>query len=164
HDQHYTTIIDSPLGPLTLVATDKGLRAVLWPDDEPTRVRLPDAAIETDATDHPVLRAATSQLDEYFAGTRSEFEVPLDLRGTEFQVANWTALAEIRFGTTSTYGEQAGRLGRPKAARAIGAATGKNPISIILPCHRVVGSDGSLTGFAGGLDAKRWLLAHEGAR
>ncbi len=100
-------------------------------------------------------------MGEYFAGRRTTFDIPLDLRGTEFQVTVWRALAEIPFGQTSTYGEQAARIGRPSAARAVGAANGRNPVSIVLPCHRIVGKDGSLTGFAGGLDTKQYLLDHE---
>jgi methylated-DNA-[protein]-cysteine S-methyltransferase len=160
-DTHYCAVIDSPVGALTIVATDVGLRAVLWNRDAAGRVPLPDLVT---APDHPVVAKAATQLAEYFAGTRTEFDLPMDLRGTEFQVANWRALADIPFGSTSTYGEQARRLGRPRAARAIGAATARNPLSIVLPCHRVMGSDGSLTGFAGGLDVKRWLLRHEGVR
>ena len=104
---------------------------------------------------------AVDQLTEYFAGERTTFDLPLDPVGTEFQVAAWRALGEIPYGETRTYGEQAAGIGRPTAVRAIGAANGKNPLSIVLPCHRVVGADGSLTGFAGGLDAKRFLLTHE---
>lgn len=157
----YCTTYDSPLGPLELVASDAGLVAVLWPADSPDRVKLGDEPIEQSG--HPVLCAAADQLDEYFARKRSEFDLPLDLRGTDFQVEVWKSLATIPYGETASYGEQAKRVGRPKAARAIGAANGRNPVSVILPCHRVVGADGSLTGFAGGLDAKRFLLELEGA-
>jgi methylated-DNA-[protein]-cysteine S-methyltransferase len=108
-----------------------------------------------------VLAAAARQLEEYFAGERTAFELPLDLEGTRFQRAAWLALAEIPYGETVSYGEQARRLGRPHAVRAVGAANGRNPVPIVLPCHRVVGSDGSLTGFGGGLDVKRALLDHE---
>lgn len=149
--------IPTPVGELTAVASDVGLRAVLWPDDD-DRIRFDDDLV---ADDHPVLAAAATQLAEYFAGQRTSFDLPLDLCGTEFQVAAWTALAEIPYGETVSYAQQAERIGRPSAVRAIGAANGKNPVSIVLPCHRVVGSDGSLTGFAGGVDAKRALLEHE---
>ena len=159
NDTIYSRIIDSPVGPLTAVATDQGLRAVLWPGDE--RIEFDPPPIES--PDHPVLTETASQLEEYFGGDRVAFAVPLDLRGTEFQVSVWEALAEIPFGETSTYGDQAHRIGRPKAARAVGAANGQNPVSIVLPCHRIVGKDGSLTGFAGGLDTKRFLLDHEQA-
>lgn len=159
-DPHCTTTMPSPIGELTLVASSSGLRAVLWPDDE-GRVRLPASLL--DNSDHPVLIACRGQLEEYFAGTRTTFDLPLDLRGTEFQRTAWTALAEIPYGSTISYREQATRIGRPRAVRAIGTANGRNPISIVLPCHRVVGTNGSLTGFAGGLDAKAWLLNHERA-
>ena len=142
--------ISSPIGDLTLVASDRGLCAVDWGS---TRVKRP--------LDNPVLRAAATQLDEYFAGTRRAFDLPLDLRGTLFQNRTWSALAEIPYGTTVSYGEQARRLGVPRAARAVGAANGSNPLPIVLPCHRVIGADGALTGYGGGLDVKRWLLAHE---
>ena len=147
----------SPVGRLTLVASDEGLRAVLWPDDD--RVEL--GAETLDGRGHPILAGAAAQLDEYFQGRRTSFDLPLDLRGTEFQVAVWQSLADIPFGATSSYGTQAEAVGRPRAVRAVGAANGRNPVSIVLPCHRVVGKDGSLTGFAGGLDAKRFLLDHE---
>ena len=154
------TTIDSPVGELTLYASDAGLRAVLWPGPDDTRVHLGDGDLVDDA-DHPVLRAATEQLAEYFAGDRSDFDLPLDPVGTPFQQKSWDVLRTIPYGTTITYGEQAKRLGSPSAVRAVGAANGRNPISIVVPCHRVVGSDGSLTGSGGGLDAKAWLLEHE---
>ena len=151
-----TAVIDSPIGPLTLIASDAGLRAVLWPDDAEGRVRIDEDLIEQ--PDHPVLAAAAEQLGEYFAGHRTEFDLPLDLRGTDFQQQVWRSLADIPYGQTTTYAEQADRIGRPRAIRAVGSANGRNPVSIVLPCHRVVGADGSLTGFAGGLEAKRFLL------
>lgn len=152
-----STIVDTPVGPLTLVASDAGLRAVLWPDDE-GRVAVAGA---TEQPDHPVLLVAAVQLDEYFAGRRQDFDVPLDPVGTEFQQAAWQALRTIHYGSTISYGEQAARMGDRRKARAVGAANGRNPISIIVPCHRVVGADGSLTGFAAGVDTKAWLLDHE---
>ena len=154
------TTMDSPVGRLTLFASDTGLRAVLWLEHDEARVRLGDDDV-VDDDEHPVLRAATAQLEEYFAGDRSTFDLPLDPVGTPFQQKSWDVLRTIPFGTTISYGEQARRLGTPSAMRAVGAANGRNPISIIVPCHRVVGSDGSLTGFGGGLDAKAWLLEHE---
>ena len=154
-----TLTYDSPVGPLGLVADDDALIAVLWPTEAEGRVRL--AETPTANTDHPVLRATASQLGEYFAGTRRSFDLPLDPSGTEFQRQVWWSLAEIPFGETSTYGKQAAAIGRPAAVRAVGAANGRNPLSIVLPCHRIVGADGKLTGFAGGLDTKRWLLDHE---
>jgi methylated-DNA-[protein]-cysteine S-methyltransferase len=157
-DQLVSTTIETPIGTLTLVASDAGLRAVLWPDDDPARVRLGERV--EDAT-HPVLAAAARQLAEYFRGDRTEFDLPLDPVGTEFQRAAWDALGRIPFGTTISYGEQAARMGDRRKARAVGAANGRNPLSIVVPCHRVVGATGSLTGFAGGVDTKAWLLAHE---
>ncbi len=157
----YSRTVTSPLGELTLVASNSGLRAVLWPDED-ARVILP---ISPEAvTSHPILDAAADQITEYFAGTRRVFELDLDLSGTEFQVTVWKSLALVPYGETSTYGAQADHIGRPKAVRAVGAANGRNPVSIVLPCHRIVGKDGSLTGFAGGLDAKQFLLDHESGR
>jgi methylated-DNA-[protein]-cysteine S-methyltransferase len=153
-----STVIDTPVGLLTIVASDRGVRAVLWPTDEADRVRLSTA---TPDADHPVVAAAAVQLDEYFAGTREDFDLPLDPVGTEFQRSAWAALRTIPYGATVSYGEQAARMGDRRKARAVGAANGRNPISIIVPCHRVVGSNGALTGFAGGIDTKAWLLDHE---
>lgn len=157
-DQLAFTTIETPVGTLTLVASDVGLRAVLWPGDDPERVRL---GTRSEDAAHPVLTAAAAQLDEYFRGERVEFALPLDPVGTEFQRAAWDALRQIPYGTTISYGEQAARMGDRRKARAVGAANGRNPLSIVVPCHRVVGSSGSLTGFAGGVDTKSWLLAHE---
>ncbi len=154
-----TTAVDSPVGTLRLVAGTAGLIAVLWPGDREDRVRLPDA-VPADP-DHVLLRPAVDQLGEYFAGTRQEFVLALDPRGTEFQRLAWAALARIPFGETRTYAQQASEMGRPAAVRAVGGANGRNPLSIVVPCHRVVGADGSLTGFAGGVPAKAWLLDHE---
>jgi methylated-DNA-[protein]-cysteine S-methyltransferase len=145
--------VETPVGLLTLVAGDAGLRGVLWPHESPP----PDAH----RRDHPVLAEAEQQLQDYFAGTRRTFDLPLDLVGTPFQRRAWLALATIPFATTISYGEQARRLGVPRAVRAIGAANGRNPLSIVLPCHRVVGANGALTGYGGGLDAKQQLLDHE---
>ena len=156
-----STTMDSPMGVLTLVAGDVGLRAVLWPSDDPARVPLGEAIETVETTGHPVLAAAVDQLGEYFAGDRQDFDLPLDPVGTDFQQSAWMALRAIPYGETVSYGEQAEGMGDKRKARAVGAANGRNPISIIVPCHRVVGSNGSLTGFAGGLDSKRWLLEHE---
>jgi methylated-DNA-[protein]-cysteine S-methyltransferase len=158
-DQHYVTTFDSRVGELTLIATNKGLRAVKWPVERADRLSLPDEMISN--PEHPVLVATALQLEQYFEGGRTEFDLPLDLRGTEFQQSAWLALADIPYGETVSYCEQAARIGRPGAVRAIGAANGRNPISIILPCHRVVGANGDLTGFAGGIETKRDLLAFE---
>lgn len=150
---------DSPVGVLTLAASEDGLRAVLWPDERAGRVRLGDTAVGRNA----VMDRAAEQLDEYFAGTRRSFDLALDPVGTEFQRSVWRSLTEIGFGETSSYAKQAAALGRPTAVRAVASANGRNPLSIVVPCHRVVGADGSLTGFAGGLGAKAFLLDHERA-
>jgi methylated-DNA-[protein]-cysteine S-methyltransferase len=148
----------SPVGLLRLVANPRGLVAILWENDDPKRVRLGDTA---PASDHPILLQAERELQDYFAGRRMAFNVPLDPSGTEFQSAVWDALAAIPYGETLSYGALAARIGKPSAARAAGAAIGRNPLSIITPCHRAVGANGDLTGFAGGLAAKRFLLAIE---
>ena len=147
--------LSTPIGELTVVASARGVREVRWG-------RLPAKAgeqAEPAAAAH--LKQASEQLAEYFGGARQAFDVPLDVRGTEFQQLVWSELAGIPFGETRSYGAIAGALGRPRAARAVGAATGRNPAPVIVPCHRVVGTNGALTGFAGGLEAKRALLAHE---
>lgn len=149
----------SPVGQLTLVASDKGLSGILWEDDKAGRVPLEE--MREDANHH-VLAQATRQLEEYFSGQRKTFSVPLDFQGTDFQKKVWQALLTIPFGQTRSYAQIAQQLGNPKAVRAVGAANGKNPISIIAPCHRVIGSNGDLTGFAGGLAAKTLLLSLEG--
>jgi methylated-DNA-[protein]-cysteine S-methyltransferase len=147
------TVVDSPIGPLGLIASAVGLRAVLF---DGRSIRAEGRS--------PVLLDATRQLEDYFNGDLVNFEVPLELEGTEFQRRCWLALASIPYGQTVSYGEQARRLGLgPDAARAVGAANGQNPLPIVLPCHRVIGADGSLTGFGGGLDVKRFLLELEGA-
>ncbi len=153
--------IETPIGVLAIVASATGLRAVLWPGEHPDRVRISVSSEPESPDATEVLDAAAEQLGEYFAGTRTEFDVALDPVGTPFQLAAWQALRTIPYGETVSYGEQARRLGDARKARAIGAANGRNPISIIVPCHRVVGADGSLTGFAGGLEVKAWLLDHE---
>lgn len=150
--------IPSPVGALTLVASDAGLAAILWENDRPGRVKLGDLE---EAPEHPVLTEAERQLQGYFAGERERFDVPLDFRGTDFQKRVWAALLTIPFGETRSYGEIARQIGRPGASRAVGAANGRNPISIIAPCHRVIGTNGALTGFAGGLAAKEALLGLE---
>ena len=152
------THIMSPVGKLKLVASDTGLAAILWENDREDRVRL---GAMTEQPDHPVLAETVRQLGDYFAGNRSHFTVPLDFRGTDFQKSVWGALLTIPFGETRSYAAIAAQIGRPGACRAVGAANGKNPISIIAPCHRVIGTDGSLTGFAGGLEGKKYLLELE---
>ena len=158
-----TLRVDSPLGGVTLAATDNGL-AGLWFDQQR---HLPDMSgwqsDDIGDTD-PVLRAAAAQLHDYFAGTRTHFDVPLDLsHGTVFQQAVWQALRAIPTGATTSYGALSREVGNPSAVRAVGAAVGRNPISVIVPCHRVLGADGSLTGYAGGLERKTALLALERA-
>lgn len=152
------TIMPSPLGELTLVAKDNALAAILWENDRPGRVKL--GSLQLDNT-HPVLQKTQAQLKEYFAGKRDRFELDLDMQGTPFQKKVWTLLLAIPFGQTRSYGQLAQLAGNPAASRAVGAAVGRNPVSIVTPCHRVVGSSGKLTGFAGGLDAKRTLLQLE---
>ena len=152
------SLFPSPVGALTLVASDTGLVAVLWEDDDPARVRL---GARAERHDHPTLVTAAKQLTDYFANRLKLFTVPLDFRGTPFQQTVWAALLNIPFGETRSYGDIARSVGRPTASRAVGAANGRNPISIIAPCHRVVGASGALTGFAGGLETKRWLLDFE---
>jgi methylated-DNA-[protein]-cysteine S-methyltransferase len=144
--------VDTPIGTLGLTASEHGLTSVRWNANG-----LPDDS-------SPVLDEAAAQLEAYFAGTLIAFDLPFDLDGTDFQKNCWLALATIPYGQTVSYGEQARRLGLgPDAARAVGSANGQNPIPVILPCHRVIGADGSLTGFGGGLPLKRFLLEHEGA-
>jgi methylated-DNA-[protein]-cysteine S-methyltransferase len=147
------TVVDSPIGPLGLIASDTALQSVLF-DGRSVR---PEGS-------SPVLEEAARQLDAYFEGELVAFELPLELDGTEFQRRCWLALATIPYGRTVSYGEQARRLGLGSdKARAVGAANGSNPLPIVLPCHRVIGADGSLTGFGGGLHVKRFLLELEGA-
>jgi methylated-DNA-[protein]-cysteine S-methyltransferase len=155
---HAFKTVASPVGVLTLIASDCGLAAILWEDDDPERIRL--GPLVEDPS-HPVLLETERQLGAYFTGTLKAFTVPLDFQGTDFQKEVWAALLTIPFGETRSYGEIARQIGRPGASRAVGAASGKNPISIIAPCHRVIGSAGALTGFAGGLAIKRHLLALE---
>jgi methylated-DNA-[protein]-cysteine S-methyltransferase len=151
-------IMESAVGKLTLVASDRGLAAILWENDNPRRVRLGKT---TENNTHPLLLETERQLKEYFQGKRRSFSLELDLVGTAFQKNVWEALLGIPFGETRSYGQLAKQLGNPLATRAVGAANGRNPISIIVPCHRVIGSNGKLTGFAGGLVAKQHLLGLE---
>ena len=158
--QHVYKTIDSPVGKLTLVASGEGLAAILWENDRPGRVRL---TIDAQYDRHPVLLEAERQLGEYFGGRRKTFALKLDLAGTAFQRKVWNALLTIPFGETRSYAQIARQIGSPAAVRAVGAANGRNPVSIVAPCHRVIGSTGKLTGFAGGLDVKAHLLSLEGA-
>ena len=155
---HVHKFIGSPVGKLKLVASDHGLAAVLWENDNPSRVRLGET---TEDNSHPVLLETERQLKDYFDGKRTSFSLELDLVGTAFQKNVWEALLGIPLGETRSYGQLAKQLGKPRATRAVGAANGRNPISIIVPCHRVIGSNGKLTGFAGGLGIKEHLLRLE---
>ena len=151
----------TPLGPMHAFASEQGLRAIVFDGSDPAANGVTGGVVE--APDHVVLCACAAQLAEYFAGRRRDFDLPLDPVGTPFQQAAWRALREIPFGETRSYGEQAAAIGRPTAVRAIGAANGRNPLTIVVPCHRVIGSSGQLTGFASGLDNKRALLELERA-
>jgi methylated-DNA-[protein]-cysteine S-methyltransferase len=142
-------ILDTPVGPMGLAAKDGAITAVHFGE------------LEGDETNDPALDQAARQLDEYFRGKRKDFELPLSAEGTEFERAVWGALAEIPFGETRSYLDIAKRIGNTKAVRAVGRANGKNPLAIVVPCHRVIGANGALTGFGGGMEAKRWLLDHE---
>jgi methylated-DNA-[protein]-cysteine S-methyltransferase len=157
----YTTM-GSPVGALKLIASNRGLAGILWEDDRIARVpHLADAVAEKG---HPVLVAAEKQLAEYFAGSRTKFTLPLDFIGAEFNKKVWQALLTIPYGETRTYGQIAKEIGAPKSSRAVGAANGKNPVSIVAPCHRVIGANGKLTGFAGGLEVKAFLLKLESGK
>ena len=153
------TYVDSPIGRLLLHSDGTAVTGLYMdlPAGQPCGM---EAWVES-PTSGP-LPEAMRQLDEYFAGRRREFDIPLRLHGTEFQRRVWNVLLEIPYGATWSYGELARRIDKPNASRAVGLANGRNPISILVPCHRVIGADGSLTGYGGGLERKRWLLAHEG--
>lgn len=153
--------VATPVGNLKIVAKDGCLSAILWENDRPGRVRL---GAMREGADDPTLCEVERQLGEYFAGKRDRFDVPMAFDGTAFQQKVWRALLEIPYGETRSYRSIAERIGHAKAVRAVGAANGRNPISIIAPCHRVIGASGSLTGFAGGLEAKARLLALERQR
>ncbi|MGV3525527.1 MAG: methylated-DNA--[protein]-cysteine S-methyltransferase [Candidatus Sericytochromatia bacterium] len=152
------TFFDSPVGRLTLIASETALLAILWENERPGRVPLEPGTYQPE---QPILQETCRQLQAYFAGERTHFDLPLAPQGTAFQQRVWRALAEIPYGETRSYGELAKQLGNPGASRAVGAANGKNPLSIVLPCHRVIGGKGQLTGFAGGLHAKQTLLGLE---
>jgi methylated-DNA-[protein]-cysteine S-methyltransferase len=153
--------MDSPIGTLTVVADGDAIVAIWFEAEVADSPAALDRTVEAGAGEHAILDRAIEQLEEYFRGERTEFELPLAPQGTPFQQKAWLALREIPFGETITYGEQARRLGDPNKSRAVGAANGKNPIPIVVPCHRVVGANGHLTGYAGGLGTKAWLLDHE---
>lgn len=155
---YHHTLFASPLGVLTLVASETDLAAILWGKEGAERVRMNPGP---EKLQHPVLLETAKQLNDYFVGKRRRFELPQRLTGSEFQKRVWAALTMIPFGETRSYRQIACQIGQPEAARAVGAAIGKNPISIVIPCHRVVGNNGRLTGFAGGLAAKAFLLDRE---
>jgi methylated-DNA-[protein]-cysteine S-methyltransferase len=155
----FQSLYDSPVGQLTLLANAAdALTAVLWENDDPDRVKVPSSLIDQETT---ILSETKRQLDAYFAEKRQTFDLRLEFYGTDFQIQVWQQLLRIPFGETRTYGQLAQFLNDPKASRAVGAANGKNPLSIVVPCHRVIGSSGKLTGFAGGLEAKLFLLTLE---
>jgi len=161
----YFDVIDSPLGPVFIGGSDEGVHRIDFLRDGRDEVHFIDR-LEADAgepAEHDAERArpAATQLREYFAGEREAFDLPLALRGTDFQRAVWDALLGIPYGHTSTYGAVARRLGRPAASRAVGASVGRNPVAVVVPCHRVLGANGALTGYAGGIDRKRGLLSLE---
>jgi methylated-DNA-[protein]-cysteine S-methyltransferase len=148
-------VIKSPVGKLTLVANESALIAVLWENEKPNRTRVREHVA---ARKHPVLDEAEKQIREYFSGERKTFSLKLEFQGTEFQKTVWRALQKIPFGSTASYSQLAKTIGSPKACRAVGSANGRNPLSIIVPCHRVIGKNGDLAGFAGGLDSKAFLV------
>jgi methylated-DNA-[protein]-cysteine S-methyltransferase len=152
----YYKTIPTPVGSLRLMASHKGLCAVLFHGGRSNRVYFDGLLEQND--DHPLLKKAERQLAEYFSGKRKEFNLPLDMRGTIFQIKVWRELQKIPFGETISYGEQARRIGDFKKARAVGMANGRNPLPIVVPCHRVIGTSGALTGFGGGLPIKEHLL------
>jgi O-6-methylguanine DNA methyltransferase len=170
----YRTLFSSPIGPLFLAASDKGLVALEFdarlPGQQSVRPNPRNLCQEKEKTQKvafhespAVMRPYEAQLEEYFSGARREFTFPLDLRGTDFQLACWRALAAIPYGETRTYADIARAIGKPHAFRAVGMANNRNPIAIVIPCHRVIASDGTLCGYGGGLDIKRRLLELEGA-
>jgi methylated-DNA-[protein]-cysteine S-methyltransferase len=154
------TVTTSPVGPITLVAAD-GALAALHMDQQRYAPAPEELGEPAPGQDGGVLAEAVRQLAEYFDGTRTQFDLPLAMDGTAFQRRVWAALRDIPYGQTLSYGQLADRIGQPSASRAVGLANGRNPIGIIVPCHRVIGADGSLTGYGGGIERKRYLLAHE---
>lgn len=159
--EYFYKVMKSPVGELKLVGSENGLAAILWQNDNPHRTHL---NIVSEDKKLPVLLETERQLNEYFAGKRSIFDLKLDFAGTTFQTKVWKALVTIPFGETRSYGQIAKQIGNPKAVRAVGGANSRNPISIIAPCHRVIGSSGKLTGFAGGMKTKAFLLEFEGGK
>ncbi|HTY07173.1 MAG TPA: methylated-DNA--[protein]-cysteine S-methyltransferase [Gemmatimonadales bacterium] len=159
------TNVPSPVGELLVAASDQGLSTIVFETWRHGPTDGDRASWEPDDGRGPageILAEARTQLGEYFARTRTTFDLPLDLSGTPFQLAVWQALRKIPYGSTISYGELARRVRSPSGSRAVGAANGRNPVVIVVPCHRVIGADGDLTGFGGGMERKRWLLEHEG--
>lgn len=155
---------DTPIGPLRVAASPSGIRAVYMTDQRHVSDTPPPswtAAGSGAFAQERLLDRARRQLDDYFAGRRTDFDLPLDVAGTEFQRAVWRGLSAIGFGETISYGELARRIGHPKAVRAVGLANGRNPVSVVVPCHRVIGANGTMTGYGGGIERKRFLLAFE---
>lgn len=166
----HSTVFISPVGPLFLAASDRGLVALEFdqrlPGQQTIRPNPRDLRAESDKLrfqESPAMQTYLIELEEYFAGKRRDFTFPLDLRGTEFQLACWRALLQIPYGETRSYGDIARAVGRPQGFRAVGMANNRNPIAIVVPCHRVIASDGTLCGYGGGLEIKRKLLELEGA-
>jgi methylated-DNA-[protein]-cysteine S-methyltransferase len=163
HSSIVQTRYDSPLGAMVIAATDKGLAGLWFDGQRHLPPELTGPSVWPSDPEHPVLKEVIRQLGDYFAGRRTAFDVPLDLAyGTDFQQSVWQALLKIPQGGTASYGEVSQRIGKPAAVRAVGAAVGRNPVSIIVPCHRVMGAGGALTGYAGGLERKSALLKLEG--
>lgn len=156
---HFYFKLSTPVGLLTLIANTNGLKAILWKTDDLKTLKMLSAQHHEN---FPILSKATQQLQEYFANKRHQFDLPFDLQGTDFQKRVWRALLNIPYGQTMSYLDIANKIHHPKAVRAVGMAIGKNPLSIMVPCHRVIGSNGKLTGFAGGLEIKKFLLNLEG--
>jgi methylated-DNA-[protein]-cysteine S-methyltransferase len=156
--EQFSDVVDTPIGPITIVCSSAGVRALSW-GKETAENGLLFGAIRRPS--HPMIAAARGQLKEYFLGDRREFDLPLDVVGSEFQKKVWKVLSTIPYGETISYQEQARRVGDTKKARAVGAANGRNPVGIIVPCHRVIGKNGKLVGFAAGIETKRFLLRHE---
>ncbi len=154
---YFQKTLASPVGPLRCVATEEALVGVF----SESQIAHVDRVVDVD--EHSAIDCAITQLEAYFDGTETDFSIPMQLVGTDFQRAVWNELLKIPYGETRSYSQIADALGKPKAVRAVGAANGKNPLGIVVPCHRVIGSNGKLTGYAGGLDMKLWLLRHEGA-
>jgi methylated-DNA-[protein]-cysteine S-methyltransferase len=157
---YHHKIIASPVGDMMLIAGDKGLEFLIWTRGQEDKIPVEGS---TEMPDHPLLLEATKQLEEYFAHRRKDFDLPIHFTGSDFQVKVWEALLTIPFGQTRTYGEIARQIGQPEAVRAVGGAANRNPIAIVAPCHRVIGSDGKLVGFGGGLQNKSILLQLEKA-